>query len=98
MKQLCLALTAALVVLTPAFSKKESPLLGRRDLTIVSSKRTYPSWLESSMNGTEAQVRIVGHLASVHAAHDVRLKGMRLTFASTEWFGHEIPVEWKMDL
>jgi hypothetical protein len=98
MKQLCLALTAALVVLTPAFSKKESPLLGRWDLTIVSSKGTYPSWLEISMNGTEAQVRIVGQVASVHAAHDVRLKGMRLTFASTEWFGHEIPVEWKMDL
>jgi len=50
------------------------------------------------MNGTEAQVRIVGQVASVHAAHDVRLKGMRLTFASTEWFGHEIPVEWKMSL
>jgi hypothetical protein len=98
MKQLCLALTAALVVLTPAFSKKESPLLGRWDLTIVSSKGTYPSWLEISMDGTEAQVRIVGQVASVHAAHDVRLKGMRLTFASTEWFGHEIPVEWKMDL
>jgi hypothetical protein len=98
MKQLCLALTASLVVLTPAFSKKESPFIGRWDLTIVSSKGTYPSWLEISMNGAEAQVRIVGQVASVHAAHDVRLKGMRLTFASTEWFGHEIPVEWKVNL
>ncbi len=98
MKQICLALTAALVLLTPAFSKKESPLIGRWDLTIVSSKGTYPSWLEISMNGAEARVRIVGQVASVHAAHDVRLKGSRLTFASTEWFGHEIPVEWKMSL
>jgi hypothetical protein len=98
MKQLCLALTAALVVLTPAFSKKESPFIGRWDLTIVSSKDTYPSWLEISMNGKEAHVRIVGQVASVHAANDVRLQGSHLTFASSEWFGHEIRVEWKVSL
>src|ERR1017187_2745746 len=98
MKPLCLVLAVALALLTPAFSKKESPLVGRWDLTIVSSKGTYPSWLEISVNGKEAQVRIVGQVASVHAAHDVRVQGSRLTFASSEWFGHEIQVEWKMSL
>ncbi len=98
MKQLCLALTVALALLTPAFSKKESPLVGRWDLTIVSSKGTYPSWLEISVNGKQAEVRIVGRVASVHPAHDVRLQGSRLTFASTEWFDREIPVTWKVSL
>jgi len=98
MKQLCLVLTVALVLLTSAFSKKESPLAGRWDLTIVSSKGTYPSWLEISVNGKEAQVRIVGQVASAHSAHDVRLQGSRLTFQSSEWFGREIPVSWKMTL
>src|SRR5271163_3408855 len=98
MKQLCLAMTVALALLTPAFSKKGSALVGRWDLTIVSSKGTYPSWLEISEKAGEAEVRIVGRVASAHAAHDVRLEGSRLTFASTEWFDREIPVEWKMSL
>ncbi len=92
MKQLLIAL----LVISPAFAKKESPLVGRWDLTIVSSQGTYPSWLEISQNGGQAQVRIVGRVASVHPAHDVRLHGSRLTFASTEWFGKEIAVTWKM--
>ena len=99
MRQLCLVLTLALVVLTPAFSKrKPSPLLGRWDLTIVSSKGTYPSWLEISDKSGAIEVRIVGRVSSVHAAHDVRLQGSRLSFASSEWFDRSIPVTWKMSL
>ena len=89
-------LLIALLVIAPAFAKKESPLVGRWDLTIVSSKGTYPSWLEISQVGGRAQVRIVGQVASVHPAHDVRLHGSRLTFASREWFGKEIAVTWKI--
>jgi len=97
MKQLALVLTVALAILTPAFSKKKpSAFLGRWDLTIVSSKGTYPSWIEVSENEGQAQVRIVGQVASVHPAHDVRLQGSKLTFASSEWFGKEIPVLWKL--
>ena len=99
MKQIALVVTAALAFLPPAFSKKkESPFIGRWDLTIVSSKGTYPSWLEVSQNGAQMQVRIVGQVASVHAAHDVRVQKSQLTFASSEWFGKEIPVTWKMTL
>ena len=97
MKQLALVLTVALAILTPAFSKKKpSAFLGRWDLTIVSSKGTYPSWIEVSENEGQAQVRIVGQVASVHSAHDVRLQGSKLTFASSEWFGKQIPVLWKV--
>jgi Domain of Unknown Function (DUF1080) len=98
MKQLSLALLVIGALITPAFSKKESPLVGRWDLTIVSSKGTYPSWIEVSQKGGQSQVRIVGQVASAHPAHDVRLQGSHLTFASSEWFGHEIPVTWKMRL
>jgi hypothetical protein len=98
MKQFCFLLIVSAALLTPAFSKKQSPLAGRWDLTIVSSKGTYPSWIEVSVNGKQAQVRIVGQVASAHPAHDVRLQGSHLSFASSEWFGHEIPVTWKMSL
>src|SRR5277367_4977100 len=100
MRQLCLVLTLAFLVLTPAFPKrKPSPLVGRWDLTIVSSKGTYPSWLEISDKDGAMEVPIVGRVSSVHAAHDVRLqKGTRLTFASSEWFERSIPVTWKMSL
>src|ERR1700722_9192964 len=99
MRQFCLVLTLAFFALTPAFSKrKPSPLLGRWDLTIVSSKGTYPSWLEISDKSGAMEVRIVGRVSSVHAAHDVRLQGSRLTFASSEWFDRSIPVEWKISL
>ena len=98
MKQVCLPLIAAFVLLTPAFPKKESPFVGRWDLTIVTPQGTYPSWIEVSQAGRQAQVRIVGRVASAHPARDVRLQGSRLFFASSEWFGHPIQVEWRINL
>ena len=98
MKQFRFLLIVAAALLTAAFYKKQSPLAGRWDLTIVSSKGTYPSWIEVSVNGKQAQVRIVGRVASAHPAHDVRLQGSHLSFASSEWFDREIPVTWKMSL
>jgi hypothetical protein len=98
MKQVLLLLLAAGVLITPGLSKKESPLVGRWDLTIVSSEGTYPSWLEISEQDQQPQVRIVGRVASAHPAHDVRLQGSRLSFASSEWFGKPTPVMWKVTL
>ncbi len=98
MKQVCVVLSLAVALLTPAFSKKQSAFVGRWDLTIASPKGTYPSWIEVSENNGQAQVRIVGRVASAHPAHDVRLHGSQLFFASSEWFGHEIPVTWKIQL
>jgi hypothetical protein len=98
MKHVCFLVILAACTLTPAFSKKESKLVGRWDLTIVSSKGTYPSWLEISEADGQAKVRVVGRVASVHPANDVRLDGSRLSFATKEWFGHDIQVTWKMTL
>ena len=98
MKQVCFLVILAACLLTPAFSKKESKLVGRWDLTIVSSKGTYPSWLEVSEADGQAKVRVVGRVASVHPANDVRLEGSRLSFATKEWFGRDIQVTWKMSL
>src|ERR1700687_6114264 len=98
MKPLCLAVIVAAALLAPAFSKKQSPLDGRWDLTIVTSKGTSPSWMEVSEKDGQPQVRIVGRVASAHPAHDVRLQGSHLSFASSEWFGREIPVTWKISL
>ena len=98
MKRVCALLIVAVACLTPAFSKKESPFAGRWDLTIVTSQGTYPSWLEVTQTGRDVHARIVGRVASVHNARDVRIQGSRLTFASTEWFGHDIQVEWRINL
>lgn len=50
--------------------------------------------------GSEAnpEVRIVGRVASVHPATDVKLEGGHLTFASQESFGKQIPVTWDLTL
>ena len=41
-------------------------------------------------------VRIVGRVASVHPATDVKAEGARVTFTTSEWFGKQIPVSWEM--
>ena len=101
MKWLCvvIALIAA-AALAPALPKKESiqPLAGRWDLTITTPKGTYPSWMEFSDNGGSPQVRIVGRVASVHPATDVKVKGSHLAFSTMEWFEKDIPVTWEMNV
>src|SRR5207248_6242860 len=100
MKQLGLAFLFAAAVLTPALSYQagDQSLSGRWDLTIQTRKETYPSWIEVTEGGGSPQVRIVGRVASVHPATDVKLQGSHLTFASMESLGKEIPVNWDMAL
>ena len=98
MKRVCLLVVLAAVILIPALSKKPSPFVGRWDLSILTPQGTYPSWIEVSEANRQAQVRIVGRVSSVHAAVDARIHGSTLTFASSEWFGHPIQVEWKINL
>jgi len=98
MRQLSLLVLAGLVILTPALPKKQSPFVGRWDLTIVTSKGTYPSWLEVSQNGKQAKARIVGRVSSVHDARDVRIQGSKLSFATSEWFGKPIEVMWRINI
>jgi hypothetical protein len=72
-----------------------SPFAGRWDLTITTPKDTYPSWMEFTANGS---ARVVGRVASVHPAKDVKVEGGHLTFSTEEWFGKEIPVSWEMNV
>src|SRR5205085_10946694 len=98
MKTLCLVIVVAAVALSPALSKKENaqPLAGRWDLTVTTPKGTYPSWMEFSENGGSPQVRVVGRVASVHPATEVKLEGTHLAFSTMESFEKEIPVSWEM--
>ena len=100
MKSLCLVIVIAAAALTPALSKKDGgqPFAGRWDLTVTTPKGTYPSWMEFSENGGSSQVRVVGRVASVHPATEVKLEGTHLTFSTMEWFEKEIPVTWEMNI
>jgi hypothetical protein len=99
MKSLCFVLTLALGLL-PAASKKDgsSPFTGRWDLAIKTPQDKYPSWMEFNEKGGNDQVRIVGRVASVHPAADVRLEGTHLSFTTSEWFEKEIKVSWEMSV
>jgi hypothetical protein len=71
------------------------PFTGRWDLTIKAGNETYPSWMECTNANGKPAVRVVGRVASVHPAQDVRLEGNELTFTTQEYFGKEIPVTWE---
>jgi hypothetical protein len=95
MKQFCFALIGTATLLLPALSPKpSSPFAGRWDLTITTPHDTYPSWMEFTETNGQAEVRVVGRVASVHPAKNVKLDGARLTFTTSESFGGQIPVAW----
>src|SRR6266568_3569082 len=94
MKSLCLVIVVAAAALAEAQSSQ--PFAGRWDLTVTTPKGTYPSWMEFSENGGSPQVRVVGRVASVHPATEVKLEGTRVAFSTMEWFEKEIPVSWEM--
>jgi len=94
MQSFCLVILVAAAALTPAQSSQ--PFAGRWDLTVTTPKGTYPSWMEFSENGGSPQVRVVGRVASVHPATEVKLEGTHLAFSTMEWFEKEIPVTWEM--
>ena len=98
MKKLCFAFIAAAAILIPAFSKQDSAggFAGRWDLTVKTPDSTYPSWMEVTASAGSPAVRVVGRVASVHPASDVKLEGSHLTFNTSEWFGKEIPVSWDL--
>lgn len=98
MKKLGLAFLVAIATLIPAFSRQGGAggFTGRWDLTVKTPDSTYPSWMEVSEEGGSTAVRVVGRVASVHPATDVKLEGSHLTFNTSEWFGKEIPVSWDM--
>ena len=95
MKSLGFVMLAA--ALLPAATKQGmSPFTGRWDLTVKTPHDTYPSWMEFTQKGDTVQVRIVGRVASVHPATEVKLEGSRLSFTTSEWFEKDINVTWEM--
>ncbi len=97
MKQIFLASIAALALLAPETPLHAAPpFTGRWDLTVTTPKETYPSWMEFTAPDGKPQVRVVGRVASVHPATDVKLDGSRLSFTTSEWFDGEIKVTWEL--
>ncbi len=98
MKYLGFALVFVAVVLTVArpHQTDEHSLFGRWDLTVQTPNATYPSWIEIAGNDANPTVRIVGRVASVHPATNVKLENGHLTFTSQESFGKQIPVTWDL--
>src|ERR1039457_1812684 len=90
MKYLYGLLALSAVSFNPVHSQ---PFTGRWDLTITTPQDSYPSWMESLGH---SEVRIVGRVASVHPASDVKLSGSHLTFTTSEWFGKPTQVTWDM--
>ncbi len=75
------------LVLLPFVSpaKALSPFVGRWDLTITTSKGSYPSWMEYAEEDGMPVVRMVGRTGSVHSARGVKVEGSHLTFADPPW-------------
>ncbi len=94
MRQIFFATIAAIAAVAPGFpAAAPDSFAGRWDLTVTTPKDTYPSWME--VTGGQPNVRVVGRVASVHPATDVKLDGSRLTFTTSEWFDGEIKVTWE---
>jgi len=88
-------LSAATVSLAQP-QKKASPFAGRWDLTVTTPQQTYPSWMEVT---DDANIRVVGRVASVHPVQEIKMDGAHLTFTSSESFnGKNIPVSWEMSV
>ncbi len=98
MKPLFFAVAAGAALLAAGLSQKTGqPFAGRWDLTVTTPKDTYPSWLEFTDNGGQPKVRVVGRVASVHPATDVKVAGTHLSFTTSEWLDKEIKVAWEFD-
>jgi Domain of Unknown Function (DUF1080) len=95
MKQFRLLLVLAVAGIPAlATSDAQRPFAGRWDLTIKTPTDTYPSWMEFAEENGRPEVRIVGRVASVHPAKDVKVNGSHLSFTSSESFGKDITVAW----
>src|SRR5437763_702010 len=85
-----------LLLLASAIPAANQPFAGRWDLTVTTPQDTYPSWMEFTEKAGSPDLRIVGRVASVHPATEVKLDGSNLTFTTSEWFGKQIKVTWQL--
>jgi 3-keto-disaccharide hydrolase len=98
MKQISFAAILIVVALVPALSEKTGqPFTGRWDLTITTSKATYPSWLELTEKNGRAEARVVGRTGSVHPASEVKIDGSHLSLTAAEQFGKRTKITWELN-
>ncbi len=95
---LLIALVSLAVLPAMGRQPTKNPFAGRWDLTIKTSNETYPSWMEVTGISDSPEVRLVGRVASVHPAKEVKQEGPRLSFTSSESLGKDIPVTWEMTI
>ena len=81
MRQISSAVVLAVISLAPVLALAADSLFsGRWDLTIMTSKGSYPSWMELADEGGTPAIRIVGRTGSVHVVSNARVNGTQLTF------------------
>jgi hypothetical protein len=81
MRKISRAVKLALIPLAPMLIlAADSPFSGRWDLTIITSKSEYPSWIEFADESGTPAIRMVGRVGSVHAVSNAKVNGTHLTF------------------
>jgi len=94
MKKVCFALVFGAALMAASSQNAGIDASRAWDLTIRTPSQTYPSWLEISDVMGGPKVQVVGRVASVHPADDVKVDGHHISFATAEFFGKKIPVTW----
>jgi hypothetical protein len=69
-----------LLALSLSTASALSPFSGRWDLTIMTPRGAYPSWMQFADEDGMPVVRVVGRVGSVHAVQNAKVDGPRLTF------------------
>jgi hypothetical protein len=89
MKRLIYLLSAATLILIPAFSQKSgNPFLGRWDITLDTPRGPVPDWLEVTDQGGQLKARYQPPTATNRPVQDVKLEGSHLIVtlnATTTW-------------
>src|SRR5689334_4304391 len=76
-------LLSVCAIFVPAARSQSNPFLGRWDLTVTTSRDSYPDWMEvTEANGALATF-IQPRSGSAHAATDVKRQGSHLTLTLT---------------
>lgn len=67
---------------SPTAAANAKPFVGRWDLTLKASDRSYPSWLEVTAEAGQLKARMVGRWGNARPLPSVQVSGGQLTFVS----------------
>src|SRR6266851_279786 len=96
MKLACILLSLSALTL-PAFAQT-NPLLGRWDVTVTSSKATYPDWIEVTEQNGKPQARVQVRAGSVRPAAEVKVNGSHLTLLLTRASAGRPETTWDLNV